>query len=161
LLIIQNFVQFSAIEEGTTMYIDDSLREKVGAILDVLSERAGWLSELASREDAWWETVETRWAAERALHVAIECTTDAANDIIDAVIMRDPGSYIDIVRVLMEEHVVEQHWFKRFEQMLPIRDKLIRKHTDLSPEQVRDAVREYASLFQPYVAAVRSYLNVA
>ena len=45
---------------------------------------------------------------ERLVHVAIECLADIGNVLIDALLMRDPASYVDIIDVLRDEEVVSR-----------------------------------------------------
>lgn len=143
------------------MFVTERLREKVDHILRTLEERASWLMEVRELPEAEWEGPALVWAAERAMHVAIECTVDAANEIIDALVMREPGSYEDILRVLMEEGVVTKEWFEAYVGVLAFREKLVRGYTSLPGSEVVQAVRVYAPLFQPYAAAVRNYLEIA
>ena len=45
-------------------------------------------------------------ALERIVHLLVECILDTGNDMIDGFIMRDPGSYDDIMDILVDEKVV-------------------------------------------------------
>jgi uncharacterized protein YutE (UPF0331/DUF86 family) len=155
---LSHFVQSSE-RMGEPMFITDALREKVNEMLCAVEERAGWLATL-DQSPNWWDEPTQRWAAERALHVAVECVVDAANEIIDALVMRDPGGYADILRVIAEEEVVDNAWFEQFLSVISFRERLIRKYRQLTPEEVRDAVAESTPLFAPYVAAIRSYLGI-
>jgi uncharacterized protein YutE (UPF0331/DUF86 family) len=142
------------------VFITQTLRDKVTAIVAELEVRSQWLQATSERADAWHKDESLRWAAERALHVAIECSTDAANEIIDALVMREPGGYADIIRVLMEEGVVTRTWFHQFEGALAFRDKLVHAYVALSPEDVHDAVQAYGSLFSSYVKMLKAYLEI-
>ncbi|MBX6353361.1 MAG: DUF86 domain-containing protein [Thermoflavifilum sp.] len=142
------------------MFITEELQKRIDGILQAIEVRADWLARLA--EQPGWSADPGRvWAAERALHVAIECVTDAASDMIDALVMRDPGSYADIVRVLMEEGVVSADWFHAFEPALTYRDKLVRRYRELTAAETEEAVRRCAPLLRPYCDAVRRYLGMA
>ncbi|MCL6637434.1 MAG: DUF86 domain-containing protein [Alicyclobacillus sp.] len=126
--------------------------------LRLLGERAQWLESLVDN-DGWEQDVVQLWAAERALHVALECMTDAANAVIDALVMRDPGGYADIIRVLAEEGVVSWSWFDQFEPVLHFRERLVRGYADLQPADVVRAVRQSASLLNVYADSLRQYLG--
>lgn len=143
------------------MFVTQTLRDKVDIMLTTLETRARWLRATAERSDAWFLDEAQCWAAERALHVAIECSTDAANEVIDALIMREPGGYTDIIRVLMEEDVVSKEWFSQYEGALAFRDRLVHGYTSISPEEVHTAVHKYAALFAPYVEMVQRYLGIS
>ncbi|MDQ0189007.1 DUF86 domain-containing protein [Alicyclobacillus cycloheptanicus] len=142
------------------MFITNQLRQEVDKYLRTIDQRADWLQTARAWTDDEWD--ETRmWAAERALHVAVECVTDAANLVIDALVMREPGGYADIVRVIMEEGVVGKAWFEEFEGILAFRNRLARGYTDLSMADVVSAVRTYGGLFRPFTASMRSYLDIS
>ena len=47
-------------------------------------------------------------ALERIVHLLVECILDTGNDMIDGFIMRDPGSYDDIMDILVDEKVVPE-----------------------------------------------------
>ncbi len=143
---------------GCALFITDSLRTQVDRFLRAIEERSRWLAGLTPSSGA--DDPGRVWAAERALHVAVECVTDAANLIIDALVMRDPGGYVDIVRVLMEEGVVSRDWFQRFEPMLRLRERLVHGYLDLPPDEIMEAAVQFGPLFNEYVASVRQYLGI-
>ncbi|MCL6515423.1 DUF86 domain-containing protein [Alicyclobacillus sp.] len=142
------------------MFVTDTLRSQVERLLQSVEVRSRWLTNLSGQADNLARDTALVWAAERALHVAVECVTDAANLIIDALVMRDPGGYVDIVRVLMEEGVVSRDWFRRFEPMLQFRERLVHGYQDLGPDEVVQAVTAYGPLFMEYVESVRRYLGI-
>lgn len=142
------------------MFVTQNLRDKVSFILSALEVRAQWLVDFAEKSEPWQLDACTCWAAERALHIAIECSTDAANDVIDALVMREPGGYTDIIRVIAEEGVVTRAWFEQYESVLVFRDKLVHGYKTLTPEDVKTAVRTYSPLFLPYVEMVKRYLEI-
>ncbi|WP_026974019.1 DUF86 domain-containing protein [Alicyclobacillus contaminans] len=142
------------------MFITDALKEKVNQSLCAIEVRSAWFERLKETPE-WWADTTTCWATERALHVAIECVVDAANALIDALVMRDPGGYLDILRVIAEEQVVSFAWFEAFSGVMEVREQLLRNYVSVSPEVVRDAVVSYAPLLPPFVAAVRDYLGIS
>jgi uncharacterized protein YutE (UPF0331/DUF86 family) len=142
------------------VFITEELRQAVKGMLAHMEEPVKLLEDLASRTDDWHKDRLMRLAAERALHIATESMTDAANLIIDTLVMRDPGSYPDIIRVLAEEEVVSQDWFERFEGCLLFRNRLVHKFREVSADEVRDAVQTYASEFSQYIQAVGQYLGL-
>lgn len=142
------------------MFVTPVLREQVARMLQRLETNSVWLQECAHSAEDWSVDVTRVLAAERALHVSVELTTDAANAVIDALVMRDPGGYADIIRVLMEEGVVEKDWFMEFEGVLAFRQKLIHSYLELSGNEVVDAVHRYAALFSTYIDKLRTYLGI-
>lgn len=162
------------LEGAYGVFITAELRLGVKKYLDKVDECFNWLDSCpwspSGRDDGTSDPnpdiaddpmdPTTKLAAERALHVAVECTTDAANLVIDALIMREPGGYADILRVLMEESVVTKLWFEQFENALRFRDRLVHHYADLTVNEVRDAVQAYTPLLPEYTAALRTYLDI-
>lgn len=142
------------------MFVTPQLKESVDRILNSLKDHADWLSECAAVETVWSDDRTRVLAAQRALHVAVELATDAANAVIDALVMRDPGGYADIIRVLMEEQVVDKDWFTAFEGALEFRQRLIHHYIDVRDQDVVAAVSLYAGLFPPYIDKIRAYLQM-
>lgn len=54
-----------------------------------------------------WESDVEKKALERIAQLLIEAILDIGNGIIDGFIMRDPGSYEDIIDILEDESVVD------------------------------------------------------
>ena len=81
------------------MYFVD--RHKIENTLNFLEEEL----RLYQMQEEWTSDVEKK-ALERIGHTLIECILDIGNDMIDGFIMRDPGSYDDIMDILTDEKVV-------------------------------------------------------
>jgi uncharacterized protein YutE (UPF0331/DUF86 family) len=142
------------------MFVTDTLRDQVKAFLTAMESRSRWLQQLSARSDAWWEDQTLRLAAERALHVAIECTTDVGNAIIDALIMREPGSYADIIQVLMEEKVVTTDWFASFQGAFKLREQLVHDYLQVEDADLSRGVQTLSVLFDDYADFIRLYLKL-
>ncbi|MCL6453591.1 MAG: DUF86 domain-containing protein [Alicyclobacillus sp.] len=140
------------------MFVTKELKQQVEVYLQQIDRLSGWLAAAGESGIQWDEEMTPRLAAERALHVAIECVTDVGNLLIDALVMRDPGGYADIVRVLMEESVVPRAWFTAFEGAIAFRNRLIREYTTLRPAEVGEAVAAYGPLLAEFTESVRNYL---
>jgi uncharacterized protein YutE (UPF0331/DUF86 family) len=75
----------------------------------MLDEKLNFISWLATQTESLLGT--TEWtllhtlAQERLLHLAMEAVTDSGHMLIDCFMMRDAGSYEDIIEILTEEHV--------------------------------------------------------
>ena len=54
---------------------------------------------------------------ERITHNTIESFMDVGNLIIDGFIMRDPGSYDDIIDILIDEKVIASEMEKPFKEL--------------------------------------------
>jgi len=141
------------------VFLTKDHKRQIEAWLEALGARVAWLGELAEREDAWELDLTWRLAAERALWTSVEYVTDIASLIIDALVMRDPGGYADIVKVLVEEEVLDARWFDVFTGVIDFRSRLLRDHARITPTDVREAVSRYADLFAPFMDQIREFLR--
>ncbi|QSO54187.1 DUF86 domain-containing protein [Alicyclobacillus curvatus] len=144
-------------EGAIRVFVTAELRASVQKNLAKVDECSYWLEQNGAQVE---DNLTLKLAAERALHVAIECATDAANLVIDALVMREPGGYADIIRVLMEESVVSRDWFAAFESALEFRNRLVHRYADMTFEEVREAAVTYGPLLPAYSEALRTYLDI-
>ena len=83
------------------MYFVD--REKIEQILVFMNEQMNNFTH--QRE---WNTTIEKLGLERVAHTLIESILDVGNSMIDGFIMRDPGSYEDIIDILLDEKVINE-----------------------------------------------------
>ncbi len=84
------------------MFYADS--DKLNRLLGYLPELGGIAGELVTR---WHEEDRLLEAAlERIVHLALEAVTDVGGLLIDGFILRDPGSYADMMDILLDEGVI-------------------------------------------------------
>src|SRR5690625_4785876 len=65
---------------------------------------------------------------ERMIHVMIESIIDVGNMMIDGFIMRDPGSYHDIIDILIDEKVISKETEKNYKQFIDLRQMLVQDY---------------------------------
>lgn len=120
---------------------------------DQIRLRQRFLSELAEAAeelDRTWTNgnVLQAYAQERILHLAIEAVTDIGSLLIDGFMMRDAGSYEDIIDILRGEEVVDAPLAGLLSELVRERKRLVQdylrldraaKHPGLSslPEALR------------------------
>lgn len=142
------------------MFVTEQQKAQIGKWLAGLQVRIHWMTDLAHREDAWETDLTWRLAAERALHTSCEYMTDISSLIIDALVMRDPGGYADILKVLVEERVFDENWFEKMQGVFEFRSQLLRNHDTVAPQQVRLAIAQYSPLLPAFKASVEDYLRL-
>lgn len=140
------------------MFVTTQLLQQIADTHAFAAPYIRWLEEHCTKSEGIVQDFSTCLAAERALHIATESLTDSANLVIDALVMRDPGGYLDIIKVLAEESVVTAEWFSAFEGCLELRGKLVHKYRLLSPTEIASAVSMYGPLFQSYYEQLNNYL---
>lgn len=98
-------------------------------------------------------------AVERALHVAIESIVDVGNIIIDGFIMRDPGSYIDIIEILEDEGVLPTTEAESLKQVVSYRKVLVHEFYNVDNSALYQLfVEEYAALIN-FGEYINTYLK--
>ncbi|WP_067619279.1 DUF86 domain-containing protein [Alicyclobacillus acidiphilus] len=142
------------------MFVTSEQKARISDWLTALSNRVSWLTELSRRQDAWERDLGLRMASERAMHTCLEYMTDISSLVIDALVMRDPGGYADIVKVLVEEDVLSEAWFRAFEPIFEFRTRLLRDFHQITPEEVRNAVDTYTPMFLPFVEGIQTFLDL-
>ncbi|MDI3328999.1 MAG: DUF86 domain-containing protein [Alicyclobacillaceae bacterium] len=101
-----------------------------------------------------------RLAAERGLHMALECVVDVCNHLIDSYAMRDPSSYADILQIMMEEGIFEEKWGREFLSLVDLRRQLVRDYDQLDAEQLWRAVERYAEEFDRAAEQFSKFLRL-
>ena len=66
-------------------------------------------------------------ALERIVHSTIEAVIDVGNALIDGFIMRDPGSYHDIIDIMLDEKVITDDMEKQLKNIIDLRKPLVQE----------------------------------
>lgn len=98
-------------------------------------------------------------AMERALHISIEAIVDVGNALIDGFIMRDPGSYVDIVEILRDEQVIGEDQAKQLTETVAFRKALVNEYTQVPAAEMSALVRRSLDCLYQFAPAVRAYLE--
>ncbi|QPA30550.1 type VII toxin-antitoxin system HepT family RNase toxin [Thermaerobacillus caldiproteolyticus] len=111
------------------------------------------------KQQTSWEGELAQLALERTIHLLIEAVLDVGNAMIDGFIMRDPGSYEDIIDILTDEKVITEHDAKGLKAIISYRKMLVQQYTDVHHSQLLETVNEHFSALQSYPMAIRTYLE--
>ncbi len=68
------------------------------------------------------------FAQERLFHLLMECVTDIGHMMIDAFMMRDAGSYEDIIVILHEENVIADECKNVLIQLVQLKSPLLKTY---------------------------------
>ncbi|MGE7274220.1 type VII toxin-antitoxin system HepT family RNase toxin [Brevibacillus panacihumi] len=98
-------------------------------------------------------------AMERGLHLSIEAVIDVGNAMIDGFIMRDPGSYSDIVEILRDEQVITEQQARILTRVTDFRKHLVNDYTTVPAGEMFEVVQESLSTLREFEPAVRTYLE--
>ncbi|MFS0553502.1 DUF86 domain-containing protein [Brevibacillus sp. 179-C9.3 HS] len=98
-------------------------------------------------------------AMERALHLSIEGIVDVGNALIDGFIMRDPGSYSDIVEILRDEQVITDEQAVILTRVTDFRKHLVNDYTNVPANEMYALVEEASSTIRQFEPQVRAFLK--
>lgn len=98
-------------------------------------------------------------ALERMTQLFIDSILDIGNAMIDGFIMRDPGSYDDIVDILMDEKVITKELGEAIKKLIPIRKHLLQDYTTPITETIMSTFAENISAYKEFPISVLTYLN--
>ncbi|MFB5194896.1 DUF86 domain-containing protein [Neobacillus sp. KR4-4] len=133
------------------MYFVD--QEKIEEILKFLEMQI----QLFLSQKEWSNPLE-KAALERVNHMMIESVLDVGNAMIDGFIMRDPGSYDDIIDILMDEKVISSETGNSLKVLIQYRKILVQSYTDVNHQELQVTFTKHLHELVNFAANVREYL---
>ncbi|WP_088103985.1 type VII toxin-antitoxin system HepT family RNase toxin [Halalkalibacter urbisdiaboli] len=133
------------------MYFVD--REKIEQTLRYYEDLVQLLN-----EDKQFTTRLDRLALERVSYVIIESIIDVGNSMIDGFIMRDPGSYEDIIDILEDESVIPAEDAKALKEVVRCRKSLVQDYANIDHSLLESTIRQHIFALIQFPKAVRRYL---
>ncbi|MEN1936721.1 DUF86 domain-containing protein [Paenibacillus sp. 102] len=134
------------------MYFVD--RKKIEQMLTCLEQAVDTF-----QEKQQYETPFECYALERMSHLIIDCILDVGNAMIDGFIMRDPGSYEDIIDILMDEKVINDEEGKGIKEVILLRKMLMQDYIRMNHEELYTTIQRQIAVVQKYPANIRRYLE--
>ncbi|WP_280769404.1 DUF86 domain-containing protein [Salipaludibacillus daqingensis] len=132
-------------------FVDSKLMERRLSYFEYL------VSEFSKVKES--KTFETEKAIERTCHMMIEVMMDIGNQMIDGFIMRDPGSYEDIVHILVDEKVLTKEEGKAIEALIPWRKELLQNYMEMDVSRLYQAFRNESTTLLQFSGKIRMYLE--
>lgn len=99
------------------------------------------------------------FALERMAHIVIEAIIDVGNRMIDGFIMRDPGSYIDIIDILIDEKVIPETEEKAYKRIIHLRKMIVQSYMAIDQAELETVLEETLETMSCFSTHIRSYLN--
>ncbi|MGJ7911359.1 DUF86 domain-containing protein [Neobacillus sp. LXY-1] len=134
------------------MYFVD--REKIETTLLYLETQTGLF-----KSQHKWNTPLEKAALERLTHMMLESVLDVGNAMIDGFIMRDPGSYDDIIDILIDEKVVKKETGENLKVLISYRKKLVQFYTEIDHAELTEKFSTLMPAFEVFSSNVRDYLT--
>jgi uncharacterized protein YutE (UPF0331/DUF86 family) len=120
--------------------------ENMDALLDILKEQSF--------------TTQLEWfARERILHVLIESTLDVGNMMIDGFIMRDPGSYEDIIDILIDEKVIPKEQEEAYKGFIGLRKDIVIDYLAVDQVKIDKQLKESLPALTEFSTHIQHYLE--
>ncbi|MFJ7668384.1 DUF86 domain-containing protein [Lysinibacillus sp. NPDC097195] len=135
------------------MYFVD--RNKITTNLQYLDK----LLAIFEAEDNWLQNDISKLALERIGHNVMESMMDVGNLMIDGFIMRDPGSYEDIIDILIDEKVVSSDMEASLKAVVGLRKMLVRDFVSVDITEVVNVLTASLPALKQFAPAVNSYLT--
>lgn len=98
-------------------------------------------------------------ATERMCQMMIEVIMDAGNQMIDGFIMRDPGSYEDIIDILADEKVISKEDGIALKSLIRWRKELTQNYIELDAKELYNAFKKQSSSLLNFPGKMRIYLD--
>jgi uncharacterized protein YutE (UPF0331/DUF86 family) len=106
-----------------------------------------------------WDTPVEHKALERIMVSVIEGILDVGNAMIDGFIMRDPGSYEDIIDILEDEKVVSTSLAEQLKVLVRLRKVLVQEYLDIDHQELKNKLSEGKDAVMSFCPSVRHYLE--
>lgn len=106
-----------------------------------------------------WDTTLDQLALERIVHLVIESIIDVGNGIIDGFVMRDPGSYEDIIDILLDEKVIDEKDGKNLKEVIALRGMVVREYTNIDHEKISEIMKSRAASISNFSPSIKQYLK--
>ena len=97
-------------------------------------------------------------AVERIANILIEAIIDVGNSMIDGFIMRDPGSYEDIIDILVDEKVITTDMDQPLKKLIGLRRGLVRDILEVNDEEVVQVLSGNLAAIKEFSPKVNDYL---
>ncbi len=134
------------------MYFVD--RKRIEVIASHLEE----LLAVYENKQQWESYPESHLILERVTGSVIESILDIGNAMIDGFIMRDPGSYDDIIDILVDEKVVTADMELGLKEIVGLRKQVVREYYAVDRDNVAKVFDANLSVIRAFPGQVRKYL---
>ncbi|MDN4609061.1 DUF86 domain-containing protein [Sporosarcina highlanderae] len=135
------------------MYFID--RNKINETLSYMES----LLELFEGHQKWNSDKVHALALQRIAHTIVESIIDVGNSMIDGFIMRDPGSYDDIIDIMEDEKVITTEMSDPLKKVLGLRTMIVREFVEVDNVEIEAVLNETKEAIKVFPEKVRYYLE--
>ena len=135
-------------------------KTKVDELLQYIDELQPTVMKMAEVDSALLEQDSVhRLAAERLILLLTEAFTDVFALIIDGLMLRDPGSYQDMVEIMTLEGALPKEYGEKLEELVAFRGRLVRDYVHVSAAELIATLRLLGQIFPPFTGYIRAFLD--
>jgi uncharacterized protein YutE (UPF0331/DUF86 family) len=139
--------------EALSMYFVD--RNKITLNLAHIEE----LLALFEAKDNWLSDDIHKLALQRIGHNVMEAMMDVGNLVIDGFIMRDPGSYEDIIDIFVDEKVITPDMDAPLKEVVGLRKMIVREFITVDNEEILKVLTANLDVMKQFSGKVQDYLT--
>lgn len=126
--------------------------------IEVIASHLEDLLAVYENKQQWEAYPESHLILERVTGSVIESILDIGNAMIDGFIMRDPGSYDDIIDILVDEKVVTADMEVGLKEIVGLRKQVVREYYAVDRDNVVNVFDANLSVIRAFPGQVRTYL---
>ena len=105
------------------------------------------------------QTTTYRLASERYVDVVVEVILDVGHQVIDRFLMRDAGSYEDIITILLEEDVISERNAVVYKDFIRLRKKVRKSYTSIERAEIEQMIHDNQDAITSYTNDIRNYIK--
>lgn len=98
-------------------------------------------------------------ALQRIGHNVMEAMMDVGNLVIDGFIMRDPGSYEDIIDIFVDEKVITEEMDAPLKAVVGLRKMIVREFIAVDSEEILNVLTANLNILKQFSPKVQDYLT--
>lgn len=106
-----------------------------------------------------YDSFKEKLALERITHMLIEAVLDVGNMMIDGFVMRDPGSYEDIITILVDEEVIPEEDEESYKKLIRLRKMVVNDYLQIDHAKLYAVLREIKEVLLQFSSHITAYLQ--
>ncbi|TFJ92773.1 DUF86 domain-containing protein [Lentibacillus salicampi] len=106
-----------------------------------------------------FDTFAEKLYLERTVHMVIESMLDVGNMMIDGFIMRDPGSFDDIIDILIDENVLPENDEEDYKALIGLRKMVVKDYLTIDHQLLADTIWAHQDTLNQFSSHIRHYLD--
>lgn len=129
----------------------------------LLNNLEGYINELRDATDITLEKyrrdIRLQRFVERTLEIAVACCLDVVHHIISDEGFREPDSYSDAFRVLVEHGVLPEAFLSDYQVMAQFRNKMVHYYEKIDPDQVYAIFKGKLQTFDSFRSQINEWIG--